>query len=142
MINFFIELIFYMKIVIVHFFISDMYCKLLQNLFDTHYYLVVSLLQELYITPTSLPGCPILYYTITILELNITNITTSTSIYYLLSDIIISNEIYTVTISATNGASTGNETMYYFNTSLGNITIYYIINTVLSSTGNINILSY
>ena len=63
---------------------------------------------------------------IMILELNITNITTSTSIYYLLSDIIISNEIYTVTISATNGASTGNETMYYFNTSLGNITIYTI----------------
>ena len=77
-----------------------------------------------------------------ILELNITNITTSTSIYYLLNDIIISNEIYTVTISSTNGASTGNETMYYFNTSLGNITLYYIINTVLSSTGNINILSY
>ena len=46
------------------------------------------------------------------LELNITNITTSTSIYYLLSDIIISSEIYTVTISATNGASTRNETMY------------------------------
>ena len=95
-----------------------------------------------WLLPPSLPGCPILYYTITILELNITNITTSTSIYYLLSDIIISNEIYTVTISATNGANTGNETMYYFNTSLGNITIYYIINTVLSSTGNINTLSY
>ena len=79
-----------------------------------------------WLPPPSLPGCPILYYTIIILELNITNITTSTSIYYLLSDIIISNEIYTVTISATNGASTGNETMYYFNTSLGNITIYYI----------------
>ena len=46
---------------------------------------------------------------IMILELSITS---STSIYYLLSDIIISNEIYTVTISATNGASTGNETMY------------------------------
>ena len=58
------------------------------------------------------------------------------------SNIIISNEIYTVTISVTNGASTGNETMYYINTSLGNITIYYIINTVLSSTGNINTLSY
>ena len=41
---------------------------------------------------------------IMILELNITS---STSIYYLLSDIIISNEIYTVTISVTNGASTG-----------------------------------
>ena len=96
-----------------------------------------------WLPPLSLPGCTILYYTITILELNITNTTTSTSIYYLLSDIIISNEIYAVTISATsNGASTGNETMYYFNTSLGNITIYYIINTVLSSTGNINILSY
>ena len=95
-----------------------------------------------WLPPPSLPGCPILYYTITILELNITNITTSTSIYYLLSDIIISNEIYTVTISATNGANTGNETMYYINTSLGNITIYYIINTVLSSTGNINTLSY
>ena len=61
-----------------------------------------------WLPPPSLPGCPILYYTITILEVNITNITTSTSIYYLLSDIIISNEIYTVTISATNGASTGN----------------------------------
>ena len=73
-----------------------------------------------WLPPPSLPGCPILYYTITILELNITNITTSTSIYYLLSDIIISNEIYTVTISATNGASTGNEIMYYFNISLGN----------------------
>ena len=95
-----------------------------------------------WLPPPSLPGCPILYYTITILQLNIINITTSTSIYYLLSDIIISNEIYTVTILATNGASTGNETMYYFNTSLGNITIYYIINTVLSSTGNINTLSY
>ena len=95
-----------------------------------------------WLPPPSLPGCPILYYTITILEVNITNITTSTSIYYLLNDIIISNEIYTVTISATNGASTGNETMYYFNTSLGNITIYYIINTILSSTGNINTLSY
>ena len=71
-----------------------------------------------WLSPPSLPGCPILYYTITILELNITNITTSTSIYYLLSDIIISNEIYTVTISATNGASTGNETTYYFNASL------------------------
>ena len=95
-----------------------------------------------WLNSSSLPKCPILYYNITILELNITNITTSTSIYYLLSDIIISNEIYTVTISATNGASTGNDTMYYFNTSLGNITIYYIINTVLSSTGNINRLSY
>ena len=94
-----------------------------------------------WLPPPSLSGCPILH-SITILELNITNITTSTSIYYLLSDIIISNEIYTVTIPATNGASTGNETMYYFNTSLGNITIYYIINTVLSSTGNINTLSY
>ena len=83
-----------------------------------------------------------MYSLIMMFKLNITNITTSTSIYYLLSDIIISNEIYTVTISATNGASTGNETMYYFNTSLGNITIYYIINTVLSSTGNINTLSY
>ena len=80
-----------------------------------------------WLPPPSLPGCPILYYTITILELNITNITTSTSIYYLLSDIIISNEIYTVTISATNGANTGNETMYYFNTSLGKYhCIYYI----------------
>ena len=56
-----------------------------------------------------------------ILELNITNITTSTSIYYLLSDIIISNEIYTITISATNGVSTGNETLYYFNTLLDNV---------------------
>ena len=35
-----------------------------------------------------------MYSLIMILELNITNITTSTSIYYLLSDIIISNEIY------------------------------------------------
>ena len=69
-----------------------------------------------WLPPPSLPGYPILYYTITVLELNITNITTSTSIYYLLSDIIISNEIYIVTISATNEASTGNETMYYFNT--------------------------
>ena len=76
-----------------------------------------------WLPPPSLPGCPILCYTITILERNITNITNSTSIYYLLSDIIISNEIYTVTISATNGASTGNETMYYVNTSLGNIII-------------------
>ena len=76
-----------------------------------------------WLPPPSLPGCPILCYTITILERNITNTTTSTSIYYLLSDIITSNEIYTVTISATNGASTGNETMYYVNTSLGNIII-------------------
>ena len=97
----------------------------------------------MWLPPPSLPGCPILYYTITILELNITNITTSTSIYYLLSDIIISNKIYTVTISATNGANTGNETMYYFNTSLGNITISHpVINSILSSTGNINTLPY
>ena len=66
-------------------------------------------------------------FTITILEFNITvtDITTGTNIHYLLSNIIISKEIFTVTISATNGASAGNEKIYYFHTSLGKY--YYIL---------------
>ena len=77
--------------------------------------------------PPSLLGCSVFYYTIAILEFNITStdITTGTNIHYLLSNIIISNKIFTVAISATNGASAGNEKIYYFHTSLGKY--YYIL---------------